>query len=286
MPSSAREEAERLVAAFLAMASNNAGKNSARSDGGLGDSLGALGDLVGKVAGAALGHGSGGGATSGGATGSGSAATGGSWATGSAECCVCPVCRVIAAMRDPSPDAAAMLAIGAGDLAHGVTSMMRALSAITGERPSAPAKPAPAKPSPDEAWSAATRKGHDVNQADEAWVAATNGPAPDPETDPWGAASAASAETVRAERRAAAKAAAEAAAEAARRVQEAADQARAARAKQEAAGADVAQNTTPEVAPPGRTTQRFDVWAAATAADLEREPGVDHDDRDGEGELS
>ncbi|WP_248294106.1 hypothetical protein [Actinoplanes sp. TBRC 11911] len=270
MPSSAREEAERLVAAVLAMASTGAGKGN--------DGLGALGDLVGKVAGAAFGQGS-----------------GGSWATGSAECCVCPICRAISAMRDPSPDTAAKLAVGAGDLAHGVASMMRALSAISGERPAPPAKPASQRPSPDEAWSAATRKDRgdtgrdDVNNADEAWAAATNGPAPDPESDPWGAASAASAEAVRAERRAAAKAAADAAAEAARRVREAAAQAKAAReaaqAKREP-DTDVVQNTTPEVAPPGRTPQRFDVWAAATAADLERKPDVDHDDRDGAGDLS
>ena len=37
-----------------------------------------------------------------------------------AECCVCPVCRVIAAMRDPSPELAERLATGAGDLATGV----------------------------------------------------------------------------------------------------------------------------------------------------------------------
>lgn len=48
------------------------------------------------------------------------------FATGSAECCVCPVCRVIAAMRDPSPDLAERLASGAGELATGVTGLLRA----------------------------------------------------------------------------------------------------------------------------------------------------------------
>jgi hypothetical protein len=262
------------VATVFAMASTSSGKN---------EGLGALGDLVGKVAGAALGHGSGSGgsgSSSGGASGSGPSSGGGHWATGSAECCVCPVCRVIAAMRDPSPDTAAKLAIGAGDLANGVASMMRAFSSITGERPAPrPAKPQPAKSS--DAWSDATR-----NTADQAWATATNKAADkeekarDPETDPWGAASAASAETVRAERRAAAKAAADAAAEAARRVEEAAARARASRA------ADVVQNTTPEVAPRGRTPQRFDVWAAATADagadDTEPTPDVDHEDRNGD----
>ncbi|GAA1744345.1 hypothetical protein GCM10009681_14020 [Luedemannella helvata] len=48
--------------------------------------------------------------------------------TGSPECCVCPVCRVIAAMRDPSPEFADRLAEGAADLATGVASMLRSLS--------------------------------------------------------------------------------------------------------------------------------------------------------------
>jgi hypothetical protein len=54
--------------------------------------------------------------------------TGSGWATGSPECCVCPVCRLISAMRDPSADLAERLASGAGDFATGVTSMLRALS--------------------------------------------------------------------------------------------------------------------------------------------------------------
>jgi len=64
------------------------------------------------------------------------------------------------------------------------------------------------------------------------------------------------------------------------RVEEAAARARASRA------ADVVQNTTPEVAPGGRTPQRFDVWAAATADagadDIEPQPDVDHEDRNGD----
>jgi hypothetical protein len=58
----------------------------------------------------------------GGATGTGRP----SFANGSAECCVCPVCRVISAMREPSPELAERLATGAGDLAAGVTSLLRA----------------------------------------------------------------------------------------------------------------------------------------------------------------
>jgi len=50
------------------------------------------------------------------------------YATGSAECCVCPVCRVIAAVREPTPEASERLATGVGDLATGIASMLRALS--------------------------------------------------------------------------------------------------------------------------------------------------------------
>lgn len=57
--------------------------------------------------------------------------TGGRFATGSAECCVCPICRVIAAMRDPDPDLAGRLAAGAGDLAVGVAGLLRSLATPT-----------------------------------------------------------------------------------------------------------------------------------------------------------
>lgn len=55
------------------------------------------------------------------------------FATGSPECCVCPVCRVIAAMREPSPELSERLATGAGDLAAGVTSLLRAFAPPTGD---------------------------------------------------------------------------------------------------------------------------------------------------------
>jgi hypothetical protein len=59
------------------------------------------------------------------------------FATGSPECCVCPVCRVISAMRDPSPELAERLASGAGDLASVVTGILRSLSRA-GVRPNPP----------------------------------------------------------------------------------------------------------------------------------------------------
>jgi hypothetical protein len=107
------------------------------------------------------------------------------WATGSPECCVCPLCRAIAAVRDPTPQTAARLATGAGDLATGVASMMRALSALSGTR-SRPAKPAkPTRPvfDPDVAWSAATRTSGEAGRHE--------APAEDLDpdtTDPWTAA--------------------------------------------------------------------------------------------------
>lgn len=47
------------------------------------------------------------------------------WSTGSAECCVCPLCKVIAAVRDPDPEMVERVATGAGDLAAGVASFLR-----------------------------------------------------------------------------------------------------------------------------------------------------------------
>ena len=56
---------------------------------------------------------------------------GGRFANGSPECCVCPICRVIAAMREPDPDLAGRLAAGAGDLAVGVAGLLRSLATPT-----------------------------------------------------------------------------------------------------------------------------------------------------------
>lgn len=78
-PGTAREEAERLVAAVLAAATLAANANPQLS-------------------------------------------------TGSAECCVCPLCKVIAAVRDPDPEMVERLATGAGDLAAGMASFMRHLA--------------------------------------------------------------------------------------------------------------------------------------------------------------
>ncbi|MER7475193.1 hypothetical protein ABT351_31505, partial [Micromonospora sp. NPDC000018] len=108
-PGSAREEAERLVATLLA------GARLATSGSGTGP-WGPLGGIVSGV----LGHSTAPGGSTGG--------SGGGFATGGPECCVCPVCRGIAALRDPSPEFAERLATGAGDLAAGVASLLRAFA--------------------------------------------------------------------------------------------------------------------------------------------------------------
>jgi hypothetical protein len=108
--------------------------------------------------------------------------THGAWATGSAECCVCPVCRVIASLRDPHPVTAERLATGAGDFANGVASLLRAVSAMAGNaRPPAPQRP-PAPPDADTMWAAATRRADEdpepaAKRSDgDVWAAATGDP--------------------------------------------------------------------------------------------------------------
>ncbi|MCW3843673.1 hypothetical protein ONA70_26580 [Micromonospora yasonensis] len=168
-PASAREEAERLVAMLLA------GARLAAAAPGSGP-WGPLGGILSSV----LGH------TPGaddpadrGSASAGGAATAAGFATGSPECCVCPVCRGIAALRDPSPEFAERLATGAGDLAAGVASLLRAFA------PAEPAAPAgaPGAAGPDgttagdQVWREATRTGHDSQPAPErdVWSAATRG---------------------------------------------------------------------------------------------------------------
>ncbi|MFV2101427.1 hypothetical protein [Micromonospora sp. LOL_024] len=161
-PGSAREEAERLVATLLATVRMAAADPSATS-------LGPIGEIVTGV----LGH-SGTPDVPPGSTGSG-------FATGADECCVCPVCRGIAALRDPSPEFAERLATGAGDLAAGLASFLRAFAPAEppaeppGGPPSGPGGPAAAGPGSDHVWREATRTGHDSQPAPErdVWSAAT-----------------------------------------------------------------------------------------------------------------
>ncbi|WP_229400273.1 hypothetical protein [Micromonospora okii] len=175
-PGSARQEAERLVATVLAAARLAGAGGGSRSG-----SWGSLGGLVSGV----LGHGVGPGRADG--------AGHGGFATGTPECCVCPVCRGIAALRDPSPEFAERLATGAGDLAAGVASLLRAFASAgdPADRPGEPhdrpgepddvTPPSPRtgaeQPPGDHVWREATRTGHDSQPAPErdVWSAATRG---------------------------------------------------------------------------------------------------------------
>jgi len=84
------------------------------------------------------------------------------FATGSAECCACPLCKAIAAARDPDPEFAAKLAGGVGDLATGVASVLRAFSSGTTRAADPPPDEATgpdeaAGPAgPDDVWSSTT----------------------------------------------------------------------------------------------------------------------------------
>ncbi|MEV0807397.1 hypothetical protein [Micromonospora sp. NPDC050200] len=162
-PGSAREEAERLVATLLATA-------RLTDPGAGGDPWGPLGGILSGV----LGHG--GAASRPAGDGGGT----GGFATGSPECCVCPVCRGIAALRDPSPEFAERLATGAGDLAAGIASLMRAFApADRGEASHAPTgaagRAAGSDADADHVWREATRTGHDSPSVPErdVWSAAT-----------------------------------------------------------------------------------------------------------------
>ena len=281
MPESAREEAERLVAAVLAMAGDSSAARERVTAG-----LGALGETVAGMVGRW-------------ATDPTGPAVRQSWSTGSAECCVCPICRVIATLRDPSPESAEQLASSAGDVAAGMASLLRAMSVLGGERSrrTRPARPpatrtgAAAHPdNPDQTWSAVTRADEPGNRPEDAWSAATNAAPPahgtpgevrdgaEDNSDPWSAATTASAAAATAEhaaelaaRRAAAR---QAAAEAERRVAEAVAAAKA-RREAAAAGGDPGSggsaagsetgDTESGAGPDTRTPRRFDVWAAATA---------------------
>ncbi len=109
------------------------------------------------------------------------------FATGSPECCVCPVCRAIAAVRDPGSDLAERLAAGVGDLATGVTAILRTLSQRSGR---AGAAEEPSTSEGDEFWENLRRKA-----ADSAKAAARTGSTVDSsgstvDDDPWRVATA------------------------------------------------------------------------------------------------
>jgi hypothetical protein len=283
MTGTAREEAERLVATVLAMASQS--RAGSERGGGSG-----LGDLIGGVVGSVLGgdSGSGGKSSSGGSSAGSGRHTGKGWATGSAECCVCPVCRAMAAARDPNPLTAARLAAGAGDFATGVAGLMRAFSSVaegTKRRPE-PKKP---EPTPDQSWAAATR-------ATATPAAAQDEPTIDESADPWTAATREDDRSARHEAVARQEAARQKAAERQEKARHEAAEREAAR--QETARQDTAREASSPLEGPaasrrtgkeaGKTVTRpTDPWAAAVANDangdsrretgVARTGGVDHD---------
>lgn len=167
-PGSARQEAERLVATVLAAA-------KLASSGGW-TAPGPLGELISGV----LHH-----------PGRTSGSEPGEFATGSPTCCICPLCRAITALRDPSPELAERLATGVGDFAAGAASLLRAFagaaSATTGAASAAPDQRAgrgendndpivahDGSPGEgDQVWRAATQSRHDVEPEPDVWASAT-----------------------------------------------------------------------------------------------------------------
>lgn len=66
-------------------------------------------------------------------------------ATGAPECGVCPVCRAVSALRDPSPEVAERLTGVVTDLATLVATGLRAFDGHRGD----PAEGQPPRPKPD-----------------------------------------------------------------------------------------------------------------------------------------
>ncbi|QSB16218.1 hypothetical protein JQS43_07950 [Natronosporangium hydrolyticum] len=142
-PASAREEAERLVAAGLAalsMAADRIGAPTRERGGAAAAGFDALGDaLFGR-----------------------SRHRQHSVANESAVCCQCPVCKVITAAREPNPLLAERLASGVGTIAEGAARVLRTVAGPTAEAGDA-ARPGPAgesvdSPQPGEdPWAAATK---------------------------------------------------------------------------------------------------------------------------------
>jgi len=106
-------------------------------------------------------------------------------ATGSAECCICPVCKAIAAMRDPSGDLAERLASGVGDLATAASSILRTLATRGGRTESEPEpEPAPTAEG-DEFWESLRRQAADAAKSHAHPSPATEPTASTMDDDPW-----------------------------------------------------------------------------------------------------
>jgi hypothetical protein len=159
--SRARDEAEKLVAAALAAASLAAkGLGSARNSA---QTLQTLGDLAERLLGPS----------------ESPRRPSHTFSNGSAECCVCPVCKLIAALRDPSPEFTERLASGASDLAAGIAGVMRAFASnrspgdMTGFRDAgrgwAESDGGDGDGADDDPWRAATRAAETGRRSDSVW---------------------------------------------------------------------------------------------------------------------
>jgi hypothetical protein len=161
-PDTVRTEAERLVATGLAamsMAADRIGAPTRERGGAAAASFDALGDMLFGPAGHRQ-H---------------------SVANDSPACCRCPVCRVIAAARQPSPTFAEKLATGVGFMAEGAARVLRGVAgaasgAASAARPASSPAPAPPPAEPDP-WAAATTE-------PPAPAATTEPPAPGPAPAP------------------------------------------------------------------------------------------------------
>jgi hypothetical protein len=170
---STRAEAERLVAAAFGAVSTalhgmevnrqlRAFAEQMLSDDRVRDLTAGLG---GFMSGGAM---SGGSAAADGAGAPGTDGAGAGWprfATGSPDCCVCPVCRLIAALRNPSPEFAERLASAAGDLAVGLAGLLRALGGVLA---------APGHGSAGDPWRSATAGGS-TSHSDPTGASASSG---------------------------------------------------------------------------------------------------------------
>jgi outer membrane biosynthesis protein TonB len=186
-PDLVRAEAERLVAAGLAalsMAADRIGAPARERGGAAAAGYEALGDML-------FGP---------------SAHRRHSVANGSPACCRCPVCRAIAAARDPDPEVAEKLATGVGMLAEGAARLLRGVAGAW-PAPAPETRPAP-EPEPEPAAETqpepapepeAEAKREPEPEPEPEPVAETRPepvpepeprPAPDPDLDPWAAATA------------------------------------------------------------------------------------------------
>mgnify|MGYP006976752872 CR=1 FL=1 len=118
--------------------------------------------------------------------------SGSAFATGSAECCVCPVCRVIAAMREPNSDLTERLAGSVGDLVTGATAVMRLLSGWSGRSPEPEER---TTSEGDEYWENLRRKAAEAAKAHGRAASAGAAGRTTADEDPWRVATRADAES-------------------------------------------------------------------------------------------